>query len=148
MLQRQGPHLHQSLRPARLAAGRRARARRLGQHQGDPREGPRRDHRRDEEVGPARPRRRRLPDRPEMVVHAEAVERPAALSRGQRRRVRARHLQGPRHHAARSAQAGRGLPGRRLRDGRARRLHLHPRRVLQRGAACCRRRSTRPMRPA
>ena len=28
-------------------------------------------HRRDEGVGPARARRRRLPDRPEMVVHAE-----------------------------------------------------------------------------
>ena len=32
--------------------------------------------------------------------------------------VRTRHLQGPRHHAARSAQAGRRLPGRRFRDGR------------------------------
>ena len=32
---------------------------------------------------------------------------------------RARHLQGPRHHPPRSAQAGGGLPGRRLRDGRA-----------------------------
>ena len=49
----------------------RAQARRLGRHQGDPREGPRRDHQRDEGVGPARPRRRGLPDRPEMVVHAE-----------------------------------------------------------------------------
>ncbi len=28
-------------------------------------------HRRDEEVGPARPRRRRLPDRREVVVHAQ-----------------------------------------------------------------------------
>ena len=37
--------------------------------------GPRRDHRRDEEVGPARARRRRLPDRAEMVVHAEGVDR-------------------------------------------------------------------------
>ena len=52
---------------------------------------------------------------------------------------RARHLQGSRHHPPRSAQAGRGLPGRRLRDGRARRLHLHPRRILQRGSWCCRR---------
>ena len=74
-----------------------------------------------------------FPDRPEMVVHAEAV-RPAVLPRGQRRRKRAWHLQGSRHHPPRSAQAGRGLPGRRLRDGRARRLHLHPRRVLQRSA--------------
>ena len=63
------------------------------------------------------------------------VEGPAALPRRQRRRVRARHLQGSRHHAPRSAQADRGLPGRRLRDARQCRLHLHPRRVLQRGAA-------------
>ena len=38
------------------------------------------DRRRDEGVGPARPRRRGLPDRPEMVVHAEAVsDRPRYL---------------------------------------------------------------------
>ena len=114
--------------------GRRARARRLGQHQGDPRQGPRRHHRRDEEVGAARPRRRRLPDRPEMVVHAQGGEGPAALPHRQRRRVRARHLQGSRHHASRSASAGRGLPGRGLRHARACRLHLRARRVLQRGA--------------
>ena len=75
------------------------------------------------------------------------VDGPAALPRRQRRRVRARHLQGPRDHAPRSAQADRGLPDRRLRHGRARRLHLHPRRVLQRGARSCRRRSTRPTTP-
>ena len=50
-------------------------ARRLGRHQGDPREGPRLDHRRDEGLGPARPRRRGLPDRPQMVVHAEGDRR-------------------------------------------------------------------------
>ena len=38
--------------------------------------GPRCDRRGDEGVRPARPRRRRVPHRPEMVVHAEAV-RPA-----------------------------------------------------------------------
>ncbi len=43
---------------------------------------------------------------------------------------RAGHLQGPRHHPQRSAQAGRGLPARRCRDGRLRRLHLYPRRIL------------------
>jgi hypothetical protein len=68
---RQGPHLHQSLRPPRLGPRGRARARRLGRHQGDPRQGPRLDHQRDEGLGPARPRRRGLPDRPEMVVHAQ-----------------------------------------------------------------------------
>ncbi len=57
----------------------------------------------------------------------------AGLSRRQRRRERARHLQGPRDHAARAAQADRGLPDRRRRDGLHRRLHLHPRRVRPRG---------------
>ncbi len=70
-----------------------------------------------------------------MVVHAEAVGRAPALSRRERRRVRARHLQGPGDHAARSASPRRGLPHRLLRDGSARGLHLHPRRI-HRGAAC------------
>ena len=49
------------------------RARRLGRHQGDHRQGPRLDHQRDEGVGPARPRRGGISDRPEMVVHAEGI---------------------------------------------------------------------------
>ena len=73
-----------------------------------------------------------FPDRAEMVVHAEAVG-PALLSGGERRRERAWHLQGSRHHAPRSAQADRRLPCRRLRDGRVCSVHLHPRRVRQRG---------------
>ena len=126
---RQGPHLQESLRPERLGPERRACARRLGRHQGDPGERPRRDRQRGEGLRPARARRRRLPDRLEMVVHAEEVGRPPALSRGQCRRVRTRHLQGPRGHAARSAFADRGLPDRRLRHGRQCRLHLYPRRI-------------------
>ena len=112
---------------------------------GPDRQGPRLDRQRDEGVGPARPRRRRLPDRPEMVVHAQAERRAADLSRRQRRRIRARHLQGPRHPAPRSAHAGRGLPDRRLRDGRGRRLHLCARRVhpRARGAAARHRRGLR-----
>ena len=51
----------------------------------------------------------------------------------------ARHLQGPRDHAARSASPGRGLPDRLLRDGRERLLHLHPRRIHPRARARCRR---------
>ena len=72
MLARQGPHLPQSLRPARLGPRRRARARRLGRHQGDPGEGPRLARQRGEGVGPARARRRGLSDGLEMVVHAQA----------------------------------------------------------------------------
>ena len=84
----------------------------------DARKGPRLDHQRDEGVGPSRPRRRRLPDRPQMVLHAEGKRRPSALSRRQCRRIRARHLQGPRHHAPRSAYADRRLRHRQLRHGR------------------------------
>ena len=93
--------------------------------------GPRLDHRRDEEVGPARARRGGLPDRAQVVVHAEAVGRAAALPRRQRRRIRARHGQGPGDHAARPASPDRGLPPRLLRHGRARLLRLHPRRVRE-----------------
>jgi NADH-quinone oxidoreductase subunit E len=51
----------------------------LGRHRRpSSREGPRLDRQRDEGVGPARPWRRGLPDRPEMVLHAEAVRWPAA----------------------------------------------------------------------
>ena len=72
----QGPHLHEPLRLPGLAARRRQGARRLGRHQGADRQGPRLDHQRGQELGPARPRRRRLPDRPQVVVHAQ--ERSAA----------------------------------------------------------------------
>ena len=78
-----------------------------------------------------------FPDRPEMVVHAQAVGRASALSRRQRRRVRARHLQGSRDHAPRSASADRRLPDRLLRDGRACLLHLHSRRIHRRARARC-----------
>jgi predicted flap endonuclease-1-like 5' DNA nuclease len=66
----------------------------------------------------------------------ESDGRPS-LSRRQRRRVRARHLQGPRDHAPRSAYADRGLPDRGLRHGGACGVHLCPRRVhpRARGAA-------------
>ncbi len=69
-------------------------------------QGPRLDRRRDEEVGAARPRRRRLSDRAQMVVHAED-QRSAGLSRRQCRRERARHLQGSRHSPLGPAQADR-----------------------------------------
>ena len=53
----------------------------------------------------------------------------ALLSRDQCGRVRARLLQGPRDHAARSASADRGRAARLFRDARARLLHLRARRV-------------------
>ena len=59
------------------------------------------------------------------IVDPEA----AALSRHQRRRIRARHLQGPRDPAQRPAHAGRGRAGRLVRDGRRGRLHLRARRI-------------------
>ena len=97
---------------------------------------PRRHHQRNEGVGLARPRRRGIPDRHEMVVHAEGIQgRPAELSGRQCRRVRARHLQGPRDHAARSASARGRLLDRRFRDGRGRGLHLCARRIHSRARA-------------
>ena len=65
---------------------------------------------------------------------------PAQLPRHQRRRIRARLVQGSRDHPPRSAQADRGRADRRLRDARARRLHLHPRRIYPRGGDALRRR--------
>ncbi len=65
------------------------------------------DHRRGEEIRPARPRRRGLPDRREVELHP-AEEHQADLSHLQRRRVRAGHLQGPLHHPPGSAPAHRG----------------------------------------
>ena len=59
---------------------------------------PRRDRGGDQGLGPPGPRRCRLSDRPQVVVHAQGSGE-AALPRLQRRRVGARHLQGPRDHA-------------------------------------------------
>ena len=78
---------------------------------------PRGDRRGRQGLRAARPRRRRLPDRPQVVVH-EAGRRQAALPVLQRRRVRARHVQGSRDHALDAARPGRGLRDRRLRHRR------------------------------
>ena len=61
---------------------------------------------------PARPRRRRLPDRAQMVAGARRAG--AAPVRGQCRRGRARHLQGPLLSRARSAPLHRRHADRRL----------------------------------
>ena len=68
-------------------------------------------------LGRARARRRRLPDGPQGELHPEARDAgPARLPGGQRGRVRAGHVQGPRDHAAGPAPADRGLPDHRARD--------------------------------
>ena len=63
----------------------------------------------------ARPRRRGLPDRHEVVLHP-AGRRQAALPGGQRRRVRAGHLQGHPADDRRPAPADRGRDHRVVRD--------------------------------
>ena len=64
-------------------------------------------HRRGEEVGAARPRRRGLPDGPQVELHAEELRR-REVHRLQLRRGRAGHVQGPRHPALQPARADRG----------------------------------------
>ena len=93
----------------------------------------RRGHRAGQGVRPARPRRRRFPDRHEVAVRRQEVAE-AALHRLQRRRERAGHVQGSPADGAQSAPADRGVRDRLLRDRREGRLHLHPRRVLPRAA--------------
>ena len=68
----------------------------------------------------------------------------AALPGLQRRRVRARHLQGPGAHGARPVRAGRGDDDRRVRHRVRARLPLHPRRVPARDAQAPSARSTPP----
>ena len=66
-------------------------------------------------LGPARPRRRGLPHRPEVGLPAQAGRRPA-LPGGQRRRVRAGHLQGHPADAGDPALPDRGRDHHPLRD--------------------------------
>ena len=77
--------------------------------------------------------------RPEVVVPAEG--RVPALPRGERRRRRAVHVQGPHAHRARPAPAHRGHRHHGVRDPGAPRVHLHARRVRARRRAARRRRS-------
>ena len=88
----------------------------------------RRSIERGEGLGAARPRRRRVPDRPEVVVHAEAERRQAALPLLQRRRIGAGHVQGPRDHALDAARA-------RSRGARSPRTRSAPRRPTSTSAA-------------
>ena len=81
-----------------------------------------------EESGLRGPRRRRVLDGQEGLV--PAPRRHGEVPLLQRRRVRARHLQGPRAHVQEPARAGRGHRDLGARGRRHLRLHLHPRRVL------------------
>ena len=89
---------------------------------------PERDHRGGEGFQPARARRRGLPHGHEVELRAAHFAQ-AEVHRGQRRRERAGHLQGPPADGKRSAPVDRGRADRRPGGGCARRLHLHPRRV-------------------
>ena len=81
-------------------------------------------------VRPARPRRRRLPGRDQVVVPARGHA--AALPRRERRRGRAVDVQGPDAARARPAPAGRGHRHRRVRDRVPPGVRLHPGRVRAR----------------
>ena len=83
-----------------------------------------------EGVGPARPRRRQLRHRAEVVVPAEGPV--PALPRRERRRGRALDVQGPHAGRARSAPAHRGRHHHGVRDPVPPRVHLPPRRVRAR----------------
>ena len=104
------------------------------------------DHRTDQELRPARPWRRRFPDRAEVVVPA-AGRHQAALPGDQRRRGRTRHLQGHPADDGRSALADRGLHHHLVRDPGAVLRDLHPRRGGARAAPGRATRSTRPRPP-
>ena len=82
----------------------------------------------DRGVRPQGPRGRRILDGQEGLV--PAARRHGEVPLLQRRRVRARHLQGPRAHVQEPARAGRGHRDLGARRRRVLRLHLHPRRVL------------------
>ena len=85
--------------------------------------------------GPARPRRRRLPDRHQVEDGARSQRRPQ-IRRLQRRRRRQRHLRRPHDHGGRSLRPDRGHDDRRRRRRRHQGLHLHPLGI----SACGRRR--------
>ena len=83
----------------------------------------------------ARPRRRRLPDRPQMALRARRAR--AAPDGGQCRRGRARHLQGPPLPRHRSAPLPRRDADRRPCGRGGGGLHLPARRVPDRAARSC-----------
>ena len=131
--------LHAQLPPERRPHPRRlqgdGRLCRDRQGEGD---GARGHHRGGQEGQPPRPRRRRLPHRDQVVVHPQGLDG-AEVPRGQRRRRRARDVQGPLPPRARSPRPDRGHADRRARHRLPQGLRVHPGRVraavadLQRG---------------
>ena len=109
---------------------------------------PGRDHRQGQGVGAARPRRRRLPDRHEVELHAQGAQaRQTQFPGHQRRRIRARSCKDReiiRHDPHKLIE---GVADRRLRHARARRLHLHPRRIHPRNRGVTSARLPRLMKP-
>ena len=87
-----------------------------------------------DQVRPARPRRRRLPDRPE-VVHRRQGPEQAEVRHLQRRRRRSGRVHGPLGAGIRSAPRARRHGHRGLRHRRQPRLHLLPRGVSAGGEA-------------
>ena len=99
-----------------------------------PRDGAGRRDRHGEGRGAARPRRRGLPDRHEVVLHP-AERRQAALPDGQRGRVRAGHVQGHPADDGQPARAHRGHHHHLLRHPGQPRVHLRARRGAARHQA-------------
>ena len=87
-----------------------------------------------EALGPARPRRRRVPDRQEVALLPRQPGR-QALHHLQRRRGRPRRVHGPRRPRGQPALGHRGHAHRGLRDRRRRGLRLRAPRVPARGRA-------------
>ena len=92
-----------------------------------------------------RPRRRRLPDGPEDLVPAQG--RHGQVPRVQRRRVRARHVQGSRDHAEEPAHAGRGDRHRVRTRAEINRAFIYIRGEYDSRPTSSKRRSPRPTRP-
>ena len=98
------------------------------------------------DAGSARPRRRRLSHRAQMVAGSRRTG--AAPVRGQRRRGRAGHVQGPLLSRAGSAPLHRGHADRGLGRRGGRHLSLYPRRISGTAASARSRRSPRSRKPA
>ena len=116
--------------------------------QGDHRDDPREHRRRSARLGPARPRRRRVPDRPQVALRP-AAERGDQVHPLQRRRRRPGRVHGPLGARRRPALGDRGHGHRRLRDRRPSGLRLRARRVpAGRRAPAVRHRPGARVRPA